>query len=126
MTLQQIFITNLKKFRKLRGLSQMNLAKLCNTSGNYIGEIEIARRIPSFMKIEEIAKALRIPTYQLFMEDRDHIIPEKLTTRDFLMDLPHCAREDIAAHIMSQMKPCIVESLDAEHYGDQSAPQQKE
>ena len=48
MTLQQIFIANLKKFRKERGFSQMVLSEKCDTTSNYIGQIEMGRRIPSF------------------------------------------------------------------------------
>jgi transcriptional regulator with XRE-family HTH domain len=69
MALQEIFISNLKKYRKKRGVSQMALANLCDTSGNYIGEIETGRRIPSFDKIEKIASALHIDAYQLFVEE---------------------------------------------------------
>jgi len=47
MTLQQIFIANLKKFRKEQGLSQMGLSGMCDTTSNYIGQIEMGRRIPS-------------------------------------------------------------------------------
>jgi transcriptional regulator with XRE-family HTH domain len=60
MTLQEIFILNLRKFRKKRRVSQMTLAAMCDTSGNYISEIEMGRRIPSFEKIEKMASALQI------------------------------------------------------------------
>jgi transcriptional regulator with XRE-family HTH domain len=61
MTIQQIFIANLKKIRKDRGFSQMTLSEKCDTTSNYIGQIEMGRRIPSFEKIEKIAAALEIP-----------------------------------------------------------------
>jgi transcriptional regulator with XRE-family HTH domain len=115
MTLQYIFIKNLKKFRKQRGISQMTLARLCDTSGNYIGEIEIGRRIPSFEKIEEIAAALQIPSYQLFMEEQNQTGAEP-TVRDFLMGLPNNIKEEITAHLISSLQKCITESFDANNY----------
>ncbi|MDR0524258.1 MAG: helix-turn-helix transcriptional regulator [Spirochaetaceae bacterium] len=116
MKLQQIFIKNLKKFRKMRGLSQMRLAQQCETSGNYIGEIEIARRIPSFEKIEKIAAALYIQPFQLFMDDQDQIGPEKVTIKDYLLDLPYKVKEEIADRFIASSRVCFIESLDAQQY----------
>jgi transcriptional regulator with XRE-family HTH domain len=66
MTLKQIFIRNLKEFRKKEGISQMKLAEYCGTSASYIGEIEIGRKFPSMEMIEKIAKILRIEPYLFF------------------------------------------------------------
>jgi transcriptional regulator with XRE-family HTH domain len=66
MNLRQIFINNLKEFRKKEGFTQMRLAELCNTSSSYIGEIEIGRKFPSTEMIEKIAEILRIEPYHLF------------------------------------------------------------
>ena len=66
MTLKQIFIQNLKEFRKKEGLSQMKMAENCGSSVGYIGEIEIGRKFPSVEMIEKIAKILRIEPYHLF------------------------------------------------------------
>jgi transcriptional regulator with XRE-family HTH domain len=113
MTLQDTFITNLKKFRKERRVSQMTLARLCDTSGNYIGEIEAGRRIPSFQKIERIAQALQIPSYQLFMQET----PEKeQNTGDILSQLPFSAKEEVKSHLLSLIHTCIDESLNPKNY----------
>ncbi|MCL2834962.1 MAG: helix-turn-helix transcriptional regulator, partial [Treponema sp.] len=58
--LKAIFVQNLKKYRKSRGFSQMELAEKCNTSTSYIGQIEIGNRFPSPAMIEKIAGALEI------------------------------------------------------------------
>ena len=71
MDLKQIFITNLKEFRKKEGLTQMKLAELCNTSSSYIGEIEIGRKFPSTEMIEKIAQILRIEPYHLFKNNTE-------------------------------------------------------
>jgi transcriptional regulator with XRE-family HTH domain len=68
MDLRQIFILNLRTFRKKEGISQMKLADRCNTSASYIGEIEIGRKFPSVEMIDKMAKALRIDAYHLFVD----------------------------------------------------------
>ena len=66
MTLKQIFIKNLKEFRKKEGFSQIKLAEHCETSSSYIGEIEIGRKFPSTEMIEKIAEVLKIEPYHFF------------------------------------------------------------
>ena len=67
--MQNVFIANLKKFRKQKKLSQMKLADRCNTASSYIGEIEIGRKFPSITMIEKIAGVLDIEAYRLFVDD---------------------------------------------------------
>ena len=45
----------------------MALSEKCDTTSNYIGQIEMGRRIPSFEKIEKIAVALEISSHELFI-----------------------------------------------------------
>jgi len=68
MCLKQIFIQNLKHFRKKENITQMKLAEYCNTAPSYIGEIEMGRKFPSTEMIEKIAGALRIEPYHLFRD----------------------------------------------------------
>jgi transcriptional regulator with XRE-family HTH domain len=69
MTLKQVFIQNLKEFRKKEGFSQMKLAEFCNTTTSYIGHIETGLKFPSMDMIEKIAETLRIEPY-LFFKNR--------------------------------------------------------
>jgi transcriptional regulator with XRE-family HTH domain len=69
MDLKRIFVANLRKFRKEKGISQIRLAELCDTATNYIGEIEIGRRFPSLSLIEKIGAALDVAPYRFFMEE---------------------------------------------------------
>ena len=66
MTFQELFIINLKRFRKVRGFSQFKLAELCESSQAYIAEIEVGRKFPSPDMIERIARALEMESYCLF------------------------------------------------------------
>jgi len=66
MTLKQIFVQNLKEFRKKEDISQMKLAEYCGTAHSYIGEIEVGRKFPSMELIEKIAQILRVEPYLFF------------------------------------------------------------
>jgi transcriptional regulator with XRE-family HTH domain len=121
MTLQQIFIGNLKKFRKERNVSQMTLAELCDTSGNYIGEIEMGRRIPSFEKIEKIASALRINAHELFIQERINTGKEtdaekERDTKDYLKRIPLHIKKEIVSRLLISVQKGIADSLDANNY----------
>ena len=66
MTFQELFITNLKDFRKSRKISQAKLAAMCDSSQAYIAEIEVGKKFPSPDMIERISNALDIESYCLF------------------------------------------------------------
>jgi len=68
MTLKQVFVRNLKEFRKKENITQMKLAEHCKTAPSYIGEIEIGRKFPSTEMIERIANVLRVEPYHLFRD----------------------------------------------------------
>ena len=69
MGLQQVFMANLKKYRKQMDFTQEKLAELCDTDPGYIRQIEIGRRFPSLGYIERIAEALSIAPYRLFYDE---------------------------------------------------------
>ena len=116
MKLQHIFITNLKKRRKELGFSQMKLSEMCNTTSNYIGQIEMGRRIPSFDKIEQIAIALGIAPYELFAYSSDNKRIEKQNTKNCLKKLPDNVRKEIISHLLAEIKNNINASFDFHKY----------
>jgi len=69
MDMTLVFINNLKKWRKNRGLSQKKLAEKCNAAHSYIRQIESKTGHPSFAFIEKLANALDIEPYKLFIDD---------------------------------------------------------
>ena len=71
MELRELFIANLKKYRKDNGFSQMALAERCETSASYIGEIEIGKKFPSIDMIQKISQALNIKPYKLFFDEAE-------------------------------------------------------
>ncbi|MFP3041575.1 helix-turn-helix domain-containing protein [Treponema primitia] len=69
MDLDQLFVFNVKKWRKNRGFSQKSLAERCNAAHSYIRQIESGSGHPSFAFIGKLADALNIEVYQLFYDE---------------------------------------------------------
>jgi len=101
MTLRQVFIQNLKKFRKNEGLSQMKLAESCNTATSYIGDIEIGRRFPSIDMIEKIAHVLRIEPYHFFKNPADN--SPASDNESLFPRLPSSMKKQIKTQIKTQI-----------------------
>ena len=106
MPLKEIFVQNLRKYRRERGLSQMTLAELCGTSTSYIGQIEIGNRFPSLEMTEKIAKALKIKPYLLFYfetddDSNDQIVPVKT---DQLSD---AAKEELITRLSEAIRRIV-------------------
>jgi transcriptional regulator with XRE-family HTH domain len=111
MTLKQIFIQNLKDFRKKEGISQMKLAEYCNISLGYIGEIESGRKFPSTDMIEKIASVLRIEPYCFFINPKENIVHHKDKS---LPRLPYTIKKQIQTHIKRQIKAQIRTQINAQ------------
>lgn len=71
MNLQTIFISNMKRFRKQKHITQEKLAEMCETDTCYIGQIETFRRFPSIQLIEKISNALEVEPWVLFKNNED-------------------------------------------------------
>jgi transcriptional regulator with XRE-family HTH domain len=69
MDLDDLFVLNLKKWRKNRGFSQKTLAERCDAAHSYIRQIESGSGHPSFAFIGKLANALNIEPYQLFYDE---------------------------------------------------------
>jgi transcriptional regulator with XRE-family HTH domain len=69
MNLDQLFVHNVRKWRKNRGFSQKSLAERCNAAHSYIRQIESGSGKPSFAFIGKLANALGVEAYQLFYDE---------------------------------------------------------
>jgi transcriptional regulator with XRE-family HTH domain len=78
MQLRDVFVENLRKYRRERGISQATLAEKCGTSTSYIGQIEIGNRFPSLELIEKLARTLQIRPHLLFFIESDNDADEQL------------------------------------------------
>jgi transcriptional regulator with XRE-family HTH domain len=93
MTLKQVFIRNLKDFRKKEGFSQQKLAEFCDTAPTYIAQIETGRRFPSMDMIEKMAHILRIEPYYFFRNSND--IKTNTEAEDLFPRLPNSMKNQI-------------------------------
>lgn len=64
--LQKCLSNNMKKYRKLKNLSQEKLAEKAGASSNYIALIESGKNFPSLPMLAQIANALEIDELDLF------------------------------------------------------------
>jgi transcriptional regulator with XRE-family HTH domain len=62
---------NLKAYRKMSNLSQMDLAEKAGLSTSFIAAIETERKFPSSKSILKIALSLGLEPYQLFITDKE-------------------------------------------------------
>lgn len=69
MELKEIFIYNLKYYRKKENVSQEKLAELTGLHQTYISDIERGIRNPSLKTIEKISIGLHIEAYKLFINN---------------------------------------------------------
>lgn len=66
MTVKQIFGNNLHSYRKLRGLSQEQLAEMLDISVKHLSTMETGKVFASAELIEKISKVLTVSTSALF------------------------------------------------------------
>ena len=110
MQLRDVFVQNLRKYRKYREISQMTLAELCGTSTSYIGQIEIGNRFPSLELIEKIANALQIRPHLLFFTESDEDTSEQLLQIKSDM-MTEAAKEDLIRRLSDAIRR-IVKRMD--------------
>jgi transcriptional regulator with XRE-family HTH domain len=65
---QELFVRNIRFFRKKKGFSQLKFSELINISPNYLNAVENGKNFPSPEVIQCISDTLGIMPYQLFME----------------------------------------------------------
>ena len=81
MSLRNIFINNLKFYRKNAHFSQQQLAERCNIATNYLSEIETGKKFPSVEMIETLSKELSVPAYLFFIKSAEAQINTDLITK---------------------------------------------
>jgi transcriptional regulator with XRE-family HTH domain len=63
--IKEILATNLKEYRRKRGLTQEKLAEQADMSIYCLAMLELARKFPSGEMLERLATVLNIETHQL-------------------------------------------------------------
>jgi len=110
MTLKQIFVLNMKEFRKKEGISQMKLAEYLNTSPTYIGEIEVGKKFPSMDMIEKIAAILKIKPYLFFIDRTEQ--DADTNTENTYPKLPRSMQNEIRSELSFEINELIRETLE--------------
>lgn len=72
---QELFIKNLRFYRKKRGLSQLDLSEKIEISPNYLNAVENGKNFPSPEVVQAITEILDILPYHLFLESPVKIPP---------------------------------------------------
>jgi len=72
---------NMKNFREILGISQMELAEKIGCSPTLIGKIETMKRFPSADNLNRIAKALDIAPSDLFLDINSSKTAKSMTSR---------------------------------------------
>jgi transcriptional regulator with XRE-family HTH domain len=111
MGMKQDFVLNLKKFRKIEGISQMKLAEICETDVSYIGQIEMGKRFPSIKLIEKIALALEVEPYRFFMDESGVQYGPLAHADDLLLQLPKPFRLDLINRLNIALSECVRATL---------------
>jgi len=111
MDLKEKFVQNLKKFRKVQGISQAKLASLCDTDLSYIGQIEMGKRFPSIKLIEKIALVLDIDAYRLFMDQSGMQYGDLNENDDFLIKIPPKIRHEMIKRLNEALNDCVKQTL---------------
>ena len=62
---------NVRKFRKLRGMTQEQLGLETEMERSYVSDLERGTRNPSIRAVERLAKALGVELHQLLMPVED-------------------------------------------------------
>jgi len=114
MEMMKVFVLNLKKYRKKKGISQMKLAEMVDTSTSYIGEIEINSRVPSLAMVERIAKALKIEPFRLFLDNKGRTSEDQQMDH-YLEDLSTKERQILAQHIKNRISNEVDKILQPEN-----------
>jgi len=65
-SIRALLANNIKKRRKVLGISQAVLAEKADTSTHHIAQIEQQNKFPSSEMLERIAKALEFDSWELF------------------------------------------------------------
>lgn len=103
--IKEVLARNIKAARERLGYSQARLADLAGVSVPFIGEIEIGRKSPSLEKVGNIAEALDMEVFQLFLEEEQKAVVSKQTLlTELKKELEKKLHEDIEETIRKYQK----------------------
>ena len=78
MDLKHIFGKNIKHYRYNQQLTQAELAEKANISVKYLGRLERGLHSADFDVIENLANALKVKPFELFIEPQNINLPHRV------------------------------------------------
>lgn len=69
--IKRIFTSNIKKYRALNGLTQMQLAEEADISVGFLCDLESGKKWGTLETMAKLAKALHVKPYQLLMPEEE-------------------------------------------------------
>lgn len=69
--IKKIFTSNIKKYRALNGLTQMQLAEEADISVGFLCDLESGKKWGTLETMAKLAKALHVKPYQLLMPEEE-------------------------------------------------------
>lgn len=102
---REVFINNLKFFRKKFGLRQLDLSLEIGKSSNYINSVENGKYFPSPETIDKISTVFEIHPSELFLENGCPENVRKFSKAEFI--------ETVSTNLFSNLKPFITSEMQA-------------
>jgi len=107
--IRDILAENLKKNRRLRGLTQEQLAEKAGVSSHYVAMVETCKTFPKPEMLERFAKTLGIEPHQLFAVENDTNEPNEHLYKKIVTEMKHMALD-----IKQSVKETVRETINEE------------
>ncbi len=105
--IKSIFGKNLRKYRKIKGFSQEELADLLELGSKSISPIECGHRFISVDKIERICDVLEIPPYLLFVSDDSKAGVSDEYRQNEIMNILQSSNREKLDFLYNVLKKCL-------------------
>lgn len=90
--IKNLFGFNLKRIRKQKKLSQMDLSEKVNLAFTFISDIENGKKWVSPETIEKLSKFLDVEVYQFFLPE-DYVFQEDKSIKNFANEINESIRK---------------------------------
>lgn len=107
MNLKEIFINNLKFYRKQKGLTQNELTLAIDKSYNYINSVEQGKIAPSFDVIQSICDILEIKAAWLFDENASPENVKTFSKEEYISGISDKLFAKLKKAIHSEIRNCL-------------------
>jgi len=89
--IRDVLAENLKKNRRIRGLTQEQLAERAAVSSHYVAMVETRKTFPKPEMLERFAKTLGIEPHQLFIVENDPNEPDERLHKKIVAEMKNMA-----------------------------------